>query len=391
MVTRTIQIYAKSAFKIVTESGGATSQSDIIGAGLNGDSFSWENPNDVKFTVPAETVSLTFDDSDGELTDDPFSGSNVVDQQLSEEVTINGKTYSPSEETVRWESNPPVNVENEYEITLFDDDGNTYRMVGVSITEGYNTEVVGIMFDGPQPPPGTTLHYRQGESTYSGTGQSVTIPEESICFLAGTLIETPAGPVAVETLRAGDKILTLDGGAKLLRWIGSSTLHARGPLAPIRIRAGAIGNSRDLLVSPNHRILLRSPVAQLFFGDAEILVPAKALVDGRTVVPSPMPCARYFHLLFDTHEMVYSEGIAAESLFTGEVALGALNAAAHAELRAAVPTSELVRQELCRPALTPTETELLLSAIGPEERGRLGVCLPDKAMTRRRARHLRAA
>ena len=153
MVTRTIQIYAKSAFKIVTESGGATSQSDIIGAGLNGDSFSWENPNDVKFTVPAETVSLTFDDSDGELTDDPFSGSNVVDQQLSEEVTINGKTYSPSEETVRWESNPPVNVENEYEITLFDDDGNTYRMVGVSITEGYNTEVVGIMFDGPQPPP----------------------------------------------------------------------------------------------------------------------------------------------------------------------------------------------------------------------------------------------
>ncbi|MEZ5716615.1 MAG: Hint domain-containing protein [Paracoccaceae bacterium] len=75
----------------------------------------------------------------------------------------------------------------------------------------------------------------------------------SICFARGTLIETPAGPQAIETLKAGDLVNTLDAGPQTIRWIGGHSSAAIGPNAPIRIKAGTLGNVRDLWVSQNHR------------------------------------------------------------------------------------------------------------------------------------------
>jgi hypothetical protein len=163
MAERTIYVFSKSNVTITRDLGGGPPvQGDLIGNALNGNAFSWENPSNLSITFSGPLVGITFDDADGVLTDDPFSGSTVVDQRLTNAMTIIVVTYTPNKETTRWKNPAPVNVENEYEVTLFDGAGTAYRMVGVSITQGYVTTVVGVTFDGAPPPPGTTLRYIQG-------------------------------------------------------------------------------------------------------------------------------------------------------------------------------------------------------------------------------------
>lgn len=374
MAEQTILVFAKSAVTITRVGGAPTSQGDVIGNALNGDAFSWETPYDLQLTFGTADTAISFDDANGLLQDDPFQNEAVTDQKLTQPLTINGTTYTPSTGTTRWASPAPVNVENEYEVTLYSSTGVAYRMVGVSVTQGYSTSVVGVMFDGPAPPPGTTLYYRQGVSSYSGTGQTATIPQLVVCFLAGTMIETPSGPRRIDDLRAGDLVLTLDSGPRPVRWIGRSRVDGRGALAPIRIAQGALGNRQDLFVSPNHRILLQMAAAELNFGFHEVLVPAKFLVNGTTLRPSPRRQADYLHLLLDTHEMVYAEGIASESLFTGPMALAALSAGARAELAKVVTHHRLVvPQRINRPSLTQVEFAVIRSTLSASA----GVGLPS--------------
>jgi len=360
---QTIYVFAKGNVTITRDLGGGSPvQSDVIGNALNGDAFSWQNPSDLSLTFSGAMTAITFEDSDGILSDDPFSGSTVTDQFLTQPVTINGTTYTPSTGTVRWANPQPVNVENEYEVTLFDDNGVAYRMVGVSITQGYSTQVVGVTFDGASPPSGTTLRYIQGVSSYGGTGQTVVVPDATVCFLAGTLIETPAGPLPIEDLKAGMCVLTLDRSEKPIRWIGQSLVCGLGILAPICIKSGVLGNTRDLYLSPNHRILLRSSTAELSFGHHDVLVPVKALVDGMNVVRMPMLKASYLHLLLDEHDMVFSEGIATESLFTGAGTTNILAASALAELNEIFPHFQQSLQHISHLDLTMSEARYLMKS-----------------------------
>lgn len=137
------------------------------------------------------------------------------------------------------------------------------------------------------------------------------------CFVAGTLIRTPGGEVPVETLEPGDLVLTKDNGAQPLRWIGSRRVAAEGVLAPIRIAAHTFGVHRTLLVSPQHRILIRDSLSELLFGEPEVLVAAKHLLNNRTVTRRPGGTVDYVHLLFDTHQVVFSEGLPSESFLPG--------------------------------------------------------------------------
>lgn len=137
------------------------------------------------------------------------------------------------------------------------------------------------------------------------------------CFVAGTLIRTPLGEVAVEDLRPGDLVLTHDDGAQPLRWVGRRRVAAVGNMAPIRIRAGAFGAHGTLKVSPQHRILLRDSLAELLFGEAEVLVAAKDLVNDHSVTVCVGGEVDYVHLLFDRHQVIYSEGLASESFLPG--------------------------------------------------------------------------
>lgn len=137
------------------------------------------------------------------------------------------------------------------------------------------------------------------------------------CFVAGTLIRTPLGDAPVETLRPGDLVLTHDDGPQPLRWIGRRQVAAEGDFAPVEIDAGAFGPHRRLLVSPQHRVLIRDAMAELLFGEAEVLVAARDLVNGRSVRLRPGGMVDYVHILFDRHQVVWSEGLATESFLPG--------------------------------------------------------------------------
>jgi hypothetical protein len=157
-----------------------------------------------------------------------------------------------------------------------------------------------------------------------GTIVSFSEIETIICFTKGTAIQTPSGERRIETLKAGDLVLTLDNGPQPIRWIGRRTVRATGNLAPIRFARGAIGNHRDLLVSPQHRILCGGYMTQLHFGEPEVLAPAKSLVDDFGVTIAYGGMVTYVHMLFDRHEIVIANGSPSESFFPGHGGLGTL-------------------------------------------------------------------
>jgi hypothetical protein len=137
-----------------------------------------------------------------------------------------------------------------------------------------------------------------------------------VSFARGTHITLANGlQCPIQDLVPGDRVLTRDHGPQELRWIGSQTVRATGAFAPIRIARGALNNSGDLMLSPNHRLFIFQRKDRLKTGRAEVMVRARQLVNGTSVVQSDGGFVEYFQLLFDQHEIIYAEGIAAESLY----------------------------------------------------------------------------
>lgn len=138
------------------------------------------------------------------------------------------------------------------------------------------------------------------------------------CFVKGTLIETPDGPRPIETLIEADLVVTKDAGPQPVRMVCHRVSDATGDHAPIRIRKGVIGNSRDLLVSPQHRVLVTGWWAELYFGEEEVLIAAKHLVgifEGVRVEPRRV--VDYYHLILGDHHLLVSEGAISESFDLG--------------------------------------------------------------------------
>ena len=174
-----------------------------------------------------------------------------------------------------------------------------------------------------------------------------------ICFTSGTLIKSIRGEVPVEDLKLGDEVLTLDRGYQTIRWIGSRNLSATQltiypKMRPIRICAGALGVNqpeRELLVSPQHRILVRSIIAERMFGQSEVLVAAKQLLEMDGVeIAEDVTSVTYWHFMFEAHQVVFANGAATESLYTGSEALKAVGNAARQEILALFP--ELDKEDL---------------------------------------------
>lgn len=172
---------------------------------------------------------------------------------------------------------------------------------------------VNILGDGDVENFNFTYTIDNGTDTDIGIVNVSSIP----CFVAGTLITTELGQRNVETLVLGDLILTKDDGLQPLRWKGQRTVAAEDNFAPIRIRANTFGSHDDLMVSPEHRILIRDNLAELLFGEQEVLVSAKDLVNDYSVTRCSGGDVTYVHLMFDHHQVVYSAGLATESFLLG--------------------------------------------------------------------------
>ena len=156
------------------------------------------------------------------------------------------------------------------------------------------------------------------------------------CFGPGMHLDTDKGPVPVDWLAKGDRVLTLDHGYQPVLWVGRSKVSARDmaanpALRPVIIPAGRFGGdgpARDLILSPEHRVLVASAAIECHFGAHQALAACKFLCNGA----ADMPCAggdgfSYYHVLFARHEIVRAEGLWVESFFTGDMGLRALGPA----------------------------------------------------------------
>lgn len=198
------------------------------------------------------------------------------------------------------------------------------------------------------------------------------------CFVAGSLILTPAGPRPVEQLRIGDLVTTLDHGPQPIRWIGSRNAPAQDETAPIRIAAGTFGTHERLMVSPQHNILLRDFMAEMLFGVPECFVAAKDLLNGHSVRRHVGGTVNYHHLLLDRHEVIFSEGLATESFLPGPQTIKLFSAEDIAEICALLPEFDTETGAGYGPAarrvLKSFEARALLDGIA-----RVPVPLPDTA------------
>ena len=207
-----------------------------------------------------------------------------------------------------------------------------------------NGDTVLVPFD-----PAQTYYWTKNYNfSSSAPAQTFTYaPLEVDCFATGTRIAMADGRwLPVQRLRAGDLVATRDGGPQPVAWIGGTHVGAQRldlqpNLRPIRIRKGALGGGlpeRDLVVSPQHRMLVRSRVADRMFGSDEALVAAKHLATlPGFAVENPVQGVGYWHVLFDSHQVLRANGAWAESLFTGPQAMAGLGAAARREILALFP------------------------------------------------------
>ena len=204
-------------------------------------------------------------------------------------------------------------------------------------TTGTTTDYIIFQF---KVPPGSTVDF----TAVSPTGN--TAYADFPCYGAGTLIDTPDGARPIERLCAGDLVLTADRGPQPVLWIAqhdfsAEDLMANPHLVPVRIAAGALGNGlprRDLMVSPQHRILLRSRIVARVTGGAEVMVPAKKLlsVPGISLAEN-LGGISYWHFACALHEVIFAEGVPSETLFPGPQALEMLGPEGARELLAILP------------------------------------------------------
>ncbi len=190
------------------------------------------------------------------------------------------------------------------------------------------------------------------------------------CFSGAAMIATETGERPAREIRVGDRIPTRDNGVQIVRYVASrhltqDQLHQNPDLTPIRIAAGALGDGlprRDLVVSPQHALLVQSQTAELLTGESEVLVRAKWLL----ILPGvdyilPEDGIDYVHFLFDRHEIVFAEGSQTESLFLGDRTIETFDTEAETELRAIFCTLDLDGQHNVTVRLVPdgrTQTAL---------------------------------
>ncbi|MDP5305888.1 Hint domain-containing protein [Paracoccus spongiarum] len=284
--------------------------------------------------------------------------------RLAQPVTLNGTTFGGG-----------ATVEADFEMILQDPQTGLYfratwlaidnQPVGVTISRGWNAQL-GRYRAGDEGlyPPGRLLTLIDGDDLQqspnladftrsasfltNGAGLNARLTRDGavICFVAGTLIATPSGDRPVETLRRGDAVLTRDHGAQPIRWIGRRRvepvlLGLLPRLRPIHIAAGALGiglPQADLRLSPQHRVLVRSTIAQRMFGADEVLVAARHLagLPGIATDGGGGP-VDYWHFACDAHEIVAANGTPAETLHPGPEALRSVGPAARAELLTLFP------------------------------------------------------
>ena len=241
-----------------------------------------------------------------------------------------------------------------------DTNGTGFGELDFAIDEGEEYTIVYIGSDG-------------NEYTINITAEAFMLAKiDFICFTRGTSLLCKDGEKLVEDIRPGDLVWTKDNGYKPVKWVASrkiskDSLLANPHLKPITIPKNSFGNgvpSSDLSVSPQHRININHHMMSLLFGFEEAFVPAKHLVDTtEAYINENFETVEYFHIMFDTHEVVASNNLETESFFVGDTAVNALEDSTVDELKELFPelfnNKYLSSISTARPVLKGFEAKLL--------------------------------
>ena len=220
-----------------------------------------------------------------------------------------------------------------------------------------------------------TIYLLDASGHRTGETLSFTNVERIVsCFTPGTLIGTPQGARAIETLKKGDLVLTLDNGFRPIVWVGTkrltgTTLSEYDTLQPISIRRGALGYdtpNRDMMVSRQHRMMLSSSKADLLFDTHEVLIRAKHLISLPGIKEVHLESVTYIHIMFEQHEIVLADGAWSESFQPGDRSLSGVDADQRQELTAIFPelsdANRFAQYDAARPTLKAHEARVLLAA-----------------------------
>lgn len=325
-------------------------------------SASFENREFLEFTLETRSTQSGFSMS-GDLIDDSIVtpveagndtiigglGADLIFGQGGNDSIVGGTgndTMDGGEGTdtlVSGEGNDEVQGGAGSDLFTFDGTGN-HTIVGGEDADGLDVDVIdltGIRSTVTQTGAETgTIDFEDATGAVTHTVEYSEIEQVIICFAKGTQIATARGERAVETIKPRDRVITRDNGIQMVRWVGKRKLDAidlaQNPeLAPISIGRGALGNGlpeRDLVVSPSHRVLITSERAMMLFGESEVLIAAKFLLDLDGIERVETDSVEYIHIMFDRHEMVLSDGAWSESFQPGVYSLDGVQDAQRNEI-----------------------------------------------------------
>jgi len=237
----------------------------------------------------------------------------------------------------------------------------------------WGKSLTNILFD-PNNHENGTVQFLDAQGHIIGSMSFSNIEHMVPCFTPGTLIETDRGAMPVESVRVGTRVLTRDSGYQPVRWAGRRDLGAGDTVAmpalcPVLIHQGALGPGlpeRDMIVSPQHRMLLTGANAELIFGEGEVLAAAVHLVGLPGISRAGAGPVSYIHIMFDRHEIVRSDGAWSESFQPGDQTFAGMDEPQRAELLSIFP--DLASAEgrgaygAARICLKAHEARLLMSA-----------------------------
>lgn len=229
---------------------------------------------------------------------DPAAGTVTVEDPNGDKVTAGAQLDVTSE---------GLNIDSSFGV------GQGYVFVAQGTVDDHGKTISGVIIQSTTTDRYFLLTDKEYKQDLGGGNGDVTITRyhDTICFVAGTMIQTPAGEVAIETLKRGDLVRTNDGRSVPVDWLGVQTVSLKFAdkmrVLPIRIRAGALAEnvpSRDLLVSPDHALLVEGALIQ-----------AGALVNGASIVrESNVPTTLvYYHVEVEDHSLILAENTPAET------------------------------------------------------------------------------
>lgn len=277
---------------------------------------------------------------DGVVGDDLFSGGGGADTMLGGQGRDTFTDISGGD-VVDGGSGPGGEREDG-----IPNDWDTLDLTGAALTENPNG-TLNVTYTSDDREDGF-VEFRDEDGNITSTMEFEEIENVVPCFTPGTAIATPRGERLVEDLKVGDKIITRDNGIQEIRWIGQRQMSghelARAPhLRPILIQKGSLGHNlpeHDILVSPQHRLLINNDRTSLYFEETEVLAAAKHLTDLKGVDEVGTLGVTYVHFMFDNHEVVLSNGAWTESFQPGQTVIDGLGTEQRQEIFELFPELE---------------------------------------------------